>query len=571
MNENSPEDRAVGGQLPADHPLLNRRRLFKFTFAAGGALILGPGVLAACGSNDAGTGSGSASTPSEAAATSSDAGSPSVGSSAAATSGGGGGGSEGGGGGELTVGVVADISNFDPYYNGTPNFILLQNMNTFLLDYDDELTAHEAGLTAWKLNDDNTQITLTLRENVAMQSGSTWSAQDLVQGFERAADPDQGQQLNGPMSIVKSFKATDDNTVVLTFNSPVAELLVTDLLENFPVTTKATNNSDFFAAKGDGAGSFELKDRDPGNTVTLSRFADYWDAGAVSLDTLSFRIFDNADSMVTALQSGALDVIYRFPAKNAAQLKDQFTIIEGYPGALVDCVRMNINVAPFDNIKLRQAIGRALDRQRVVDEVYFGYGQPLFLPWGPNSPANDSSYAEKNSHDLDAAKKLWAEAGSPASGEAVADSSNAAALSILQILQQDLKSVGFDLQIKTLDSATFTERLLAGDFGLLMGGLGNTSKSPSRIATNSIFRIVDNPVLKDKTPQEYIDAIKASESATTPEAVQKAYAELNRVITEQAFGIPVCTNISLIATAKSVTGVTRDVDDRIVLKGAKKG
>lgn len=566
MSEKHPEDPSVGDQLPANHPMLNRRGLFRFTFAAGGALILGPGLLAACGSDGSGTGSTGSSSPSDAAATTSEAaGSSAAGSSSAADP------SAGGGGGELTVGVVADISHFDPFYNGTPNFILLQNMNTFLVDYDDELTALEAGLTAWEFNDDNTEVTLTLREGVALQSGATWTAQDLIQGLERAADPDQGQQLNGPMAIVKSYEATDDETVVLTFNSPVAELLVTDLLENFPVTTTETNNSEFFATKGDGAGPFELKDRDPGNMVTLSRFADYWDAGAVSLDTLSFRIFDNADSMVTALQSGALDVIYRFPAKNAAQLKDQFTIIEGYPGALVDCVRMNINVAPFDNIKLRQAIGRSLDRQRVVDEVYFGFGQPLFLPWGPNSPANDDSYAESNSYDLDAAKKLWEEAGSPASGEALANSSDAEGLGILQILQQDLKTVGFDLQINTLDSATFTERLLAGDFGLLMGGLGNTSKSPSRIATNSIFRTVDNPVLKDKTPQEYIDAIAASQSAITPEAVQKAYDDLNRIIIEQAFGIAVCTKISLIATAKNVTGVTRDVDDRIVLKGAKKG
>jgi peptide/nickel transport system substrate-binding protein len=291
----------------------------------------------------------------------------------------------------------------------------------------------------------------------------------------------------------------------------------------------------------------------------------------VSLDKATFRIFDNDDSMVSALQAGEMDVIYSFPARHAVQLKDQFTIIEGYPGALVDCIRINLNTPPFDNIKLRQAIARSVDRQRIIDEVYFGYGDPCFLPWGPNSPANDPAYEQKNSYDLDEAKKLLDESGAPKTAEALADGSNSDALQMLQILQQSLKQIGFDLKINTLEAQAFRQKLLAGEFGLLFGGIGNSSKSPSRVATNSIYRTVDNPVLKDKTPKAYIDAIAASESATTDEAAKAAYAQLNEVLSTECFGIPVCTHITLTACKKNITGITRDVDDRLVLEGAKVG
>lgn len=513
--------------------MLSRRSMLKLSLLGGGALIAGPGLLAACSTSSSGGGSGS------------------------------------GGSQDITVGVVGDIVNFDPYYNGTVDFILLQNLNTFLIDYTDSLKPVPAALTSWTISSDHTQVTLKLRPDLKLQTGKTWTADDLVQGFKRAEDPTEGQQLNGPMSIVKSYKATDSHTVVLTFTQQVPDLLITDLLESFPAVDSAHNNSKFLATKAASGGPFQLVSRDPGNTVVISKWPDYWNAKDVHLNKVTFRIFDNADAMVGALQSGALDAIYSMPAKNASQLKDQYTIIKGYPGALVQCLRINLNTPPWNNIKLRQAMSRALDRQRIAKEVYFGYSLPLYLPWGPNSPANDPSYAQSNSYDLKVAKQLWQEAGSPPGAEAIAAGSDAESLQTLQILQQSLKQIGFNLKITTMDLATFDKRLLAGDFGILLGGIGNSSKSPSRIDTNSIFRITDNPVLKDNVPQEYIDAIKASEQAITPDQAKAAYAKLNKVITEQAFGIPVCDMPTLIATKKSLTGVTRDVDNRLVLEGAK--
>src|SRR5262249_1927752 len=152
--------------------------------------------------------------------------------------------------------------------------------------------------------------------------------------------------------------------------------------------------------------------------------------------------------------------------------------------------------------------------------------------------------------------------GSPSGAEALADGSDADTLQMLQILQQNLKQIGFDLKITTVDKATFTKRQLAGDFGILFGALGNASKSPTRVDTNSIYRIAKNPPRKAKVPQPYIDAVNASEQAITPSQAKAAYARLNQVVTEQAFGIAVCDRPTLIATKKSLSGVTRDVDNR---------
>lgn len=535
MSEMHQIDQAATQPIGGERRLRSRRDLLKMSLLGGGALIVGPGLLAACGSGG---------TPK--------------------------GGSGGGGGGSITVGVVGDILTFDPYQDESQNFIILQNLNTQMIDYNDQLAASPAALTKWEMSSDKTQMTLTLRDGVNLQTGKVWTADDLVESLHRAADPNQGQQLNGPMDIVKGYHATDPHTVVLTFTQPVAEGTATDLLEMFPAMDAADNNDKFLATKPASGGPFRLVSRNPGNTVTVARYADYWNASNVFLDNVTFQIFGDNNSMVAALQSGSIDLIYNFPPVNAAQLKSNFTILQGFPGALVDCLRFNLFEPPWDKIEMRQAVARAVDRDRIVKEVYFGYSQPLYLPWGPNSPANDPSYKTKNSYDLTAAKSLWRQAGSPASGQALMDGSDSTHVQMMQIIQQSLSQIGFNLKLQTVDTTTLTNRYYALQFGMMFNGLGNTSKNdPTRITTNSIFRTTDNVILKNKLPQKYVDGIKAAQAALTPEAQKKAYAILNQVISTDAFAIPICTIPTLIGYKKSLTGVGRTVDNWLILEGAK--
>lgn len=556
---------------------LSRRGLLKLSFVGGGALLMGPGFLAACSSDTGGTSSsnttsaaGGGSTTAAGSSTaggSTGGGTSSSGTAAPSSTSGGG----GGGGGSITVGVVDDIANFDPYNDVGENFIILENLNTQMIFYDDKLQASPGALTKWEMSSDKSQITLTLRDDLKLQTGKVWNADDLVQGFKRAQDAEEGQQLNGPMAIVKDYKKTDDHTVVMTFTTPVAEGTVTDLLEMFPAMDSANNNSAYLATKPASGGPFQLKARDPGNTVTASRFPDYWNASNVFLDEVQFKIFGDSNSMVAALQSGDVDVIVNFPPTNAAQLKDEFTILQGFPGALVDCLRFNIFKPPYDKIEMRQAIARAIDRERIVKEVYFGYSQPLYLPWGPNSPATDPAYAQSQSYDLDAAKALWEKAGSPKGGEAMILGSSSTQVQMMQIIQQSLQQIGFQVDIEPVDAATNTKRYYDLDFGMTFNGLGNTSKNdPTRITTNSIFRTEQNVILKDKVPQEYIDGIAAARKALTPEAQKAAYDTLNKVITTQAFAISIDVIPYLFAHKKSLTGVGRTADNWLVLEGAKK-
>jgi len=111
--------------------------------------------------------------------------------------------------------------------------------------------------------------------------------------------------------------------------------------------------------------------------------------------------------------------------------------------------------------------------------------------------------------------------------------------------------------------------MLGGKFDAIFGAVGNIQKFPSRLATNSIYRTSNNPVLGEPHPfPAYVEAIRRVDTTTSPpEAVKAAYDNLNKVLVESAFGIPTNTiDSGLIVAAKNVGGIALDIDNMLVAR-----
>lgn len=521
---------------PVTRRALSRRSFLRHGAVLGGAALAGPSLLAACGSSGKGSGSKTGGPVKK--------------------------------GGTLTVGLYTDITDFDPYHFAGSSFPILRNLNSYLFRYDDKLHMIPDMATGYEIASDNKSVTVKLRAGQKFQTGNPVTAGDVVFGLKRAADPVGGLQLNGPMSIVKSYSATDSHTVQINFTSAVAKLLITDLLSTLPVVDQKFNTPSALAKKPASAGPFQLVSWQPGNSITIKRYPGYWNAGLPHLDQVVFKIFSDANAMDAALESGQINVSFPMEEKNAQRLESKFTILQGYPGALVHCLRLNPRVPPYDNQYVRQAIQRAINRDLMVSSVMFGQTKATALPWGVDSPAYDASYNDKLKFDLDAAKSLLAKGGSPKGGMAYNDSGDADTGAMLQIIQSDLKKIGFDLTLKNYDTTTADTLVSSGKFPMAFNGLGNCQRSPSRIDTNSIFRIHDNPVWASKLPEAYVNAINATTTALTPAEVKQSYASLNEIITTEAVGQAVAYLPYLTGSSKSVSGVSRSVDDELLLAEA---
>ena len=472
-------------------------------------------------------------------------------------------------GGEVTVGTLNDVLSFDGYQYGDRNYVIQRLFYDHLIDYDYQLNPKPAGLRAWKMAENHLSAQLVMQPGIMLHSGRPWRVTDLVQALERASNPKEALQLLGPMAVVQSFKPVGDDTVELTFKEAISDSVLTDLLSTMPVTDADKNTLAQVLSAPAGGGPFRLASRSPNDEIVAEKFARYWRPGEPSLDRVTIKIFDNVDAMIAALESGAIEMINVFPPTQAERIKARFNVLEGYEGALGDVIRVNPLRPPFDNVKLRHMLRRAVDRERIVREVYSGFATPAYAAWVTGSVGFDASYKDKYAFDLGAAEQLWKEAGSPRSGQVMTDTGFPNILKANQIIQADLRKIGFDMQIDAVDGATAARRGVGGDFSLLFSNIGNIGKrSPSAVTSNSFMRIANNVLWKDQLPPAYLEAQRRVRTAQTPEDEKAACAALNTVIDELCWFIPVTLKRTLTAADKRIGGVWRDIDDRLDLRVA---
>lgn len=474
-------------------------------------------------------------------------------------------------GGTLRVAILADMTNFDPMQFSSVNFHLIKNLYDSLIEYTPEGEAVPSLATDWEIASDNLSVTVTLRDDVTFHSGAPLTAADVAATLEKAADPERGKNVYPTMSIVSGWEATDDHTIVISFNDAVPERQILDLLQ-FTMPIEAAG-IDTVETEPAGTGAYRLAGRAVGQSVTLEANPDYWRENEPIMSQIEFTVFSDDASASAALESDAADLVYGGTARSAVRLESAgYQVIRG-PGPLVQVFRINATHEPFTNDTFRQAFNYLMDREGILRVGYAGLGEPVALPWAPASPAFDASYTEQYAMDLDRARELLAESGlseaEMSDWSLLVYGTDEAAVVISQIVQGTLSEVGININLDVREGSEYVEAQLAGDFAATFGGVGNVQKFPSRVATNSIYRVVNNPVLGEPHPfPDYVAAIERIDTTSGPEdEVQAAYDNLNQVLVETAFAIPTNSyDVGLIVASPDLSGFTLDIDNLLVAR-----
>jgi peptide/nickel transport system substrate-binding protein len=466
-------------------------------------------------------------------------------------------------GGTITVGMPNDWVTFDPHHLGFAHFTLQQNLYDNLTRYDANLKPLPGLAEKWAVAPDGQSVTLTLRKGVKFHSGKEMVSADVVKNFEKAADKDRGWNMYPAVANVAEVTAPDAGTVLIKFKKVSPEVF--DLLQAMAIIEPAAMDS--LKNRGSGTGPFKFVEWVPGDHTTLDRNTAYWGQGTPWADRVVFKVFSDSDAMVAALQSGICDLIIAVPPKDTARLGREFNMVRGTPGALTYEIRVSPK-PPFDKKEARQALHFAIDRQGVVNNVLFGVSEPTVLPFSKNSPAYDRSVAAKYSFDLKRAKELLEKAGvAGGKAECLTMPQFPELPAISQILKADLAKIGFTLDIVVVDNTLYYKRLLGGDFQICPSFSGNTQKYPTRVALNSIYRMVDNPVWGNEVPKAYVDAINEANGTIDPAKQKAAFGRLNAAILDEAWVISIAYRQSVFGLAKHVDGFAFTIDDMAVLEG----
>ena len=475
-------------------------------------------------------------------------------------------------GGTLRVAILFDIQNFDPQQFSGINFPLIKNLYDSLIEYTDSGEAVPSLATAWKIAPGNAAVTVTLRQGVTFHSGAPLDAAAVAATLAKGADPQKGKNVYATMSIVKDWTVGDPSTITLNFKNPVPDKQITDLLQFLSVIDPT--GIDTVETKAAGTGPFTVAERVLGQRIRLVKNPKYWRQGEPLLNEVVFTVFSDNDAAAAALESGAVDGIYgSVNGRVAVRLRNAgYQLIQG-PGPLVQVLRINTTRGPFKNAKFRQAFNYLIDRAAILRVGYAGLGEVTALPWAPASPAADRSYDRTYAFDIAKGQALLKESGLSAAEmsdwKLLVNGSDQDAVAISQIVQSACQRAGVNVQLDLKQGAEWTDALLGGKFDATFGGIGNIQKFPSRIATNSIYRTANNPVLGHPHPfPDYVAAIdRVDKTFGSPAEVKAAYDNLNKVLMESAFGIATNTfDIGLLVAGKNVGGFTRDIDNMLVAR-----
>jgi ABC-type transport system substrate-binding protein len=501
----------------------SRRSLLKAGGLAGAGSLLGAPLLAACGG----------------------------GSSASA--------------GRLTLGTT-QIMQFDPYQ--TNSAIHIHTFYTYLLDYTDGYEARPAGAERWEFAVDHRSVKITLREQT-FHGGGPVTADDVVAGVERAKDPEAGFTLAEPSAFIDRATAEDRRTVRLDFVAPTPDALVLDWMFAFPLVPADRNDAARLETEPAGSGPYVMDTFQRDRRLVVSRNPDYWDSGKPRLEEAEFRFFRDEESLVSALDSGDVDGAVYLAPRHEERLRDRFSLVEG--GGRMDLFFMNASRPPFDNKALRQALARAINRERIIEQVRFGIGEPIYTAFMPSSPAFDEAYLSSGGYDLAAAESLLQEAGG--AREATAGvGADEAAVDMLEIIQADFEEIGFTLHIDPMEETTFLEELFASNLECCVAAQPNNLQSPSLIARGrQMLPTTDNVMFGENLPEAYATAVEDARTAVTGEQQRASWARLNEVLADEAWAIGIATRPSLHGLDQSVSGLAVDQRDFLVLTDTRMG
>ena len=451
---------------------------------------------------------------------------------------------------EITVGIAQDLDDsLDPHKAvaaGTKEVMF--NVFEGLMKPTPDGDLIPAVADHYELSEDKTTYTFTLRQGVQFHNGEPVDAGDVVYSIQRCADDSEGEPLVPALSAVQSVTA-DGGTVTITLDQPNTEFLSYLTLAILPEGYDQQDTAPV------GTGPFKFVSRAAQDSIVLERFDGYWGTPA-ALDKVTFKIMENADSIIVSLQSGAVDLCAHLSSTNAAQLENDFNIEQGTMN-LVQALYLNNAEKPFDDIRVRQALCYAVDKQGIIDIAFAGYGHPIGSSMYPAfGKYFDDSLTNYYTHDVEKAKALLADAGYPDgfSMTITVPSNYQPHIDTAQVIVEQLKEVGITAEILPVTwESWLNDTYMGRQFQATVVGV-DASNMTARALLERFSSTAGNNFINYNNAD--YDALFEQAVTTFDDAGQTAvYKQMLENLAENAANVYIQDLADLVAVRKGLTGL----------------
>ncbi|MBR4879459.1 MAG: glutathione ABC transporter substrate-binding protein [Clostridia bacterium] len=458
---------------------------------------------------------------------------------------------------DIVIGVSSDVVSPDPHdQNDTNSNRVIRMMFDSLVYCDTDGTIKPALAESWEAVSD-TEYRFKLREGVKFHNGYDFTAEDVVFSLERQMESPKVKTF---VSAIESVTADDDYTVTVRTKQPFAPLLYNlSLTQSSIICSKhfdeLTAAGKKYAEMPVGTGAMVFDSWLPNDNFTVKAFDGYW-GEKPEATKISVRVIPESSSRTIALETGEIDVVESVPAIDIPRVMDN-SGLKTYrqTSTSVTYASFNTRKAPFDNVKVRQALSCAVDKEAIIDVICEGYALQMNTIYPPAMPSYDENL-NLYPYDIERAKKLLVEAGYPNGFEIEIATSGDERNRIAQLLQSDFAKIGVNVKISLLEWGAYLDYIGGTDHQMYIVGWSSGMEPDG--STTPLFHSDSVGPTGNRSWYQNADLdalIEQGKSTLDMDERIEIYKEIQRITMEDAVWIPLFAKETVIAMNKNLEGM----------------
>jgi ABC-type transport system substrate-binding protein len=459
-------------------------------------------------------------------------------------------------GGELIIGKDLEAPGLDPAKNPASAAIrIFDLLYSRLIRLDDQMRPVPDLATSWDVSPDAKTYTFHLRQGVKFHNGRELTSDDVKYTYERILNPDTASIARSYFATVDSIETPDKYTVRFNLKEPYTPFLLNTATSWAGIVAKEivdANGGNLNKAEA-GSGPFKLQEWTPDTKTVMIANRDYYVEGQPVVDQITWLIMPEESARIAALRTGQIQYTTLTAAGYDTLANDPNLTAVSAPTLSYFYLGMNVARAPFDDVRVRQAISYAVDRNEIVNAVF--RGQARLTGPVPTSMANyavDPGQFASYKPDLTKAKQLMADAGVTSARATLQPFPGAPYAEAAQIVQNQLKQIGLDITIQPVETGQYVDNWTKKNMDLMVGGNGSGT-TPDR-AVCFFFCTTGSANVWNFTDTQVDDLAVQARQTTDDAKAKQLYSQAETRIVDLAPNLFLANQNQFVAYSKKLSG-----------------
>lgn len=458
----------------------------------------------------------------------------------------------------VRINTSAEPDSLDPWLSSASDTeAIFHNVFEGLCLYNEKGDLVPGLAESWEISADSTVYTFHLRQNVSFHNGQKLTSADVLYSYNSLTGLGGGEPLTGKFDMIEKLEAPDDYTFVVTLSQPSASFLYLTTVAVLPQGYTQQSVSPV------GTGPFKFVEYTPSQRIVLEKNESYYGGASgdepsrmAKIDRVEIYIMTDTAAVVSALQSGQLDMAAMLNGDDTAALEGEFDIYHSEQNMAVGLF-MNNEKSPFNDARVRQAVCTAINRDDIISGAFDGYATKIYSNFSPIMETYYNSDLEgAYPFDTEEAKRLLAAAGFdngfaatltvPANYQQLVDSA--------QIIAQQLAAVNINVNIETVEWASWIDRVYSkADYEMTIVGLSGKLDPDSILGR---FETGYGKNFYNFSNAEYDSLIEAARIEQDNTARVDEYKRCQEILTEEAAAAFLADPHLFVACRKDLKGFT---------------